>query len=86
MLVALGVAALDRRDVDRGFDRRKVRVLTDDQTALADGEAAAHLGHHQVSRGERHVGVRRVECVRAGVGDVPDIGLDVGTGHGGLLA
>ena len=68
VLVASGFAAVHRRHVDRRLDRGVERILGDGDGAAGYGEPAADLGDHQVAGRERHVGVGRVECPRAGGG------------------
>src|SRR5262249_18803160 len=80
VFVTLRVAALDGRDVDRGFDRRLGRVLADHEMTGGHGGAAAYLRHPQVAGGERHVGMGLVECVRSRGRDVTD-GLRRRGGH-----
>ena len=66
MLVALGVAALDRCDVDRRLDRGLLRVVGDHDRAAVDREPASDLAHHEVAAGEGHAGVAGVDRVGPG--------------------
>src|SRR5581483_6016577 len=75
---AIGVAGVDRREVDAGSDAGVEGVRSGHDLTLEPGELAPHLAHHHVAHGEPDFGVDGVDGPRTG-----DVARDGGGGGGG---